>query len=122
MTKKKKTKRTDNPKSIEPSTRQDTGSLMVLQEKGKGTKSMTVRKIDPALASRLKQMAEKEGKSVNQFVIETLEQGVGMKKQKRFTQKHHDLDHLFGRWSEKEYRRIQSQIDGQRKIDRELWK
>ena len=32
-----------------------------------------------------------------------------------------DLDHLFGRWSEKEFNQINRFIDSERKIDQELW-
>jgi hypothetical protein len=35
---------------------------------------------------------------------------------------HHDMDHLFGKWSEKEFRRIQKRISSERKIDEELWR
>jgi hypothetical protein len=38
------------------------------------------------------------------------------------TKIHDDLDHLLGSWSEQEYDKIQSKIDKDRKIDRELWK
>ncbi|CAN2040164.1 Antitoxin [Candidatus Magnetomoraceae bacterium gMMP-15] len=34
---------------------------------------------------------------------------------------YHDMDHLFGRWSEKEFAQIQGKIDLERKIDKELW-
>ncbi|MFP4031723.1 MAG: hypothetical protein ACLFTV_09195 [Desulfococcaceae bacterium] len=33
----------------------------------------------------------------------------------------HDLDHLFGRWTEEEFQRIQGKIDEERRIDPELW-
>jgi Arc/MetJ family transcription regulator len=34
----------------------------------------------------------------------------------------HDLDHLFGSWTEEEFREIQGRIDADRKIDEELWR
>ena len=45
----------------------------------------------------------------------------GLQKKKKYTVSHHDLDHLFGRWTEKEYNQIQNKIDSERKIDKELW-
>jgi len=84
-------------------------------------KTITVRRIEPSLAKELKQAANKEGKSVNQLVIETIKQYLGMKKEKRFTVVYHDMDHLFGRWSEEEFEQIQGKIDSERKIDKELW-
>lgn len=31
------------------------------------------------------------------------------------------MDHLFGIWSEDEFRAVQGKIDSERKIDKELW-
>jgi hypothetical protein len=33
----------------------------------------------------------------------------------------HDLDHLFGQWSEEEFEKIQDKISRERQIDQELW-
>jgi plasmid stability protein len=84
-------------------------------------KSMTIRGIEPELANKLKEIAKQQGKSVNQIVIEILRKFCGLEKGKRFTQVHHDLDHLFGRWTQEEFERIQGKIDRERKIDPELW-
>jgi len=32
------------------------------------------------------------------------------------------MDNLFGKWSAREFDQIQGKIDGDRKIDKELWK
>jgi len=85
-------------------------------------KSITVRGLDDLTAENLRREAEREGKSVNQFVLDTLKERLGMKKEKRFTVVHHDMDHLFGRWSEKEFEQIQRKIDSEREIDEELWR
>lgn len=84
-------------------------------------KTITVRGLDPSLAGKLKQTAKKEGKSVNQLVIDTIKKYLGEEKEKRFTVMHHDMDHLFGRWSQKEFERIKGKLDSERKIDKELW-
>jgi ribosomal protein S24E len=84
-------------------------------------KTITVRRIEPSLAKKLKQVANKEGKSVNQLVIETIKQYLGMKKERRFTVVYHDMDHIFGRWSEEEFEQIQGKIDSERKVEKELW-
>ena len=84
-------------------------------------KTITVRRIEPSLAKKLKQVANKEDKSVNQLVIETIKQYLGMKKEKRFTVVYHDMDHIFGRWSEEEFEQIQGKIDSERKVEKELW-
>jgi len=84
-------------------------------------KTITVRGIDSALAARLQQEAEKQAKSVNQVVLDALKSQFRLNKIKKFTMIHHDLDHLFGTWSQAEYDQIQGQIDDGRKIDAELW-
>jgi len=84
-------------------------------------KTITVRGLEPALAGKLRQAAHKEGKSVNQFVIESLKKLLGEEKEKRFAVVHHDMDHLFGRWSQEEFDAIQGKIDSERTVDEELW-
>ena len=84
-------------------------------------KSMTLRGLDPQLAAKLKEVAEQEGKSVNQTALDALRKQFGLDKPRRFTEVHHDLDHLFGRWDEDEFARIQEKIDSERRIDSELW-
>lgn len=84
--------------------------------------SISIRGVDEKLAALLKKAATSEQKSVNQFVLETIKKEVGLTKEKRFTQDWHDLDSLFGKWSEEEYSLIQSKINNERQIDEELWK
>lgn len=85
-------------------------------------KMITLRGIDPALSQKIKLEAEKENKSINQFLVDTLRKDLGMEKKKKFTRVFHDLDKLFGKWSDREFRHIQGQIEAQRGIDSELWK
>ena len=84
-------------------------------------KTMTLRGIEPSLADKLKDVAKQEGKSVNQVVLDSLKKYYGLEKEKKFTKIHHDMDHLFGRWSQAEFETIQGRIDAERKIDPELW-
>ena len=85
-------------------------------------KTITVRGLDEIIAKNLKRMAGQHGKSVDQFVLDTLKERLGLKKEIKYTVIHHDMDHLFGIWSENEFKRIQGNIDSERKIDKELWK
>lgn len=84
--------------------------------------SISIRGMDDELAALLKEAASSEKKSVNQFVLETIKKQVGLTKEKRFSQEWHDLDSLFGKWSEEEFLQIQRKIDNERQIDEELWK
>jgi len=84
-------------------------------------KVITIRGIDPDMAERLKEVSSRQGKSINQLVLDILRQELGMEKRKRYTRTYDDLDELFGRWSDSEFEQIQGSIDEERKIDPELW-
>jgi len=45
-------------------------------------KTITVRGMDASLAEKLRQASKKEGKSVNQIVIDTMKKQLGMEKEK----------------------------------------
>ncbi len=85
-------------------------------------KAISVRGIEQEVSDKLKVMAQKHGKSVNQYVVDLIRQEVGVGKARKYSKEYDDLDHLFGRWSDSEFGRIQASIDRQRRIDRELWK
>lgn len=85
-------------------------------------KAITIRGIDSFVSSRLKQVAGEEKKSVNQLVLDMIKQNIGMQKKGKYTKKYDDLDHLFGKWTDDEFDKINLFIDDQRKIDPELWK
>ncbi len=84
-------------------------------------KAITIRGIDSSVSSKLKQVAKNERKSVNQLVLDMIKQNIGMQKRKKYTKKYNDLDHLFGKWTNAEFDKIQGIINSQRKIDLELW-
>jgi ribosomal protein S24E len=85
-------------------------------------KTITVRGIDAPLAEKLKKTAKNEGKSVNQLVIDSIKDRLGEGNEKHFSVVYHDMDHLFGKWTQKEFEAIQGKIDAERKIDQELWR
>lgn len=78
---------------------------------------MTLRGLDPQLAAKLKEVAEREGKSVNQTALDALWKQFGLDK----SEVYQDLDHLFRCWDEDEFTRIQQKIDSERHVDPELW-
>jgi hypothetical protein len=88
---------------------------------GINIKTISIRGLDSSLSKKLKETAKKESKSVNQLVLDAIKECLEVKKARKFTLIHHDLDHLFGRWSEAEFIRIQDKINSERKIDQELW-
>ena len=84
-------------------------------------KTLTIRGVDSGLYKRLQGKAKKEGRSINQVVIDSLRKYYGLEKEKKYTEVYNDLDHLFGTWTEDEYETIQGEIEAQRKIDPDLW-
>ncbi|MCF8050709.1 MAG: type II toxin-antitoxin system HicB family antitoxin [Desulfobacterales bacterium] len=85
-------------------------------------KAVTIRGVDPEVAEKLKTKAAEQGKSVNQLTLDILKESLGFKKKKKYSMEYEDLDDLFGRWSEEEFKQIQDKIDGERQVDPELWK
>ena len=84
--------------------------------------SLSIRGIDEKLSTLLKANAQNSNKSMNQYVLDLLKKSVGLKKKKKYTQQYTDLDHLFGLWSDSDFRKIQGKIDKERVIDKDLWK
>ena len=84
-------------------------------------KSITIRGIDDQTTELLKQRASNERKSMNQLLLETIKKSLGLADKKKFTAEYHDLDHLFGQWSEDEFAAIQGKISRERQIDQDLW-
>ena len=85
-------------------------------------KAISIRGIDREVSDKLKKIAQKDGKSVNQYIVDMIKQNIGMQKEKKYTKTYDDLDHLFGRWSASEFKKIKKSIDSQRKIDMiEAW-
>ena len=85
-------------------------------------KTITVRGLDETLIQKLKDTASKESKSVNQLILDTIRSHMGLNKVKKYTLVHHDIDHLFGKWSKEEFESIQNKIDSERVIDEEIWR
>ncbi|NIA30385.1 MAG: antitoxin [Actinobacteria bacterium] len=84
-------------------------------------KTLTIRGIDQKLSETIKETAKAESMSVNQLVVNILKKYFGHSKKRQFTKKYHDLDDLFGNWSEEEYKTITKELEGQNQIDWELW-
>ncbi len=83
--------------------------------------TVTIRGLDPDLLESLKRTAAKQEKSLNQYTLDILRQSMGFGKGKKYSREYDDLDHLFGRWSADEFKKIQGAIDRARKIDEDLW-
>ena len=84
-------------------------------------KTVTIRGIEPEVSEKLKTIAAKQGKSVNQLTIDIITESLGLKKERKYSKVYSDLDTLFGRWTEAEFKEINEKITRERQIDQELW-
>ena len=78
---------------------------------------MTIRGIEADLMVKLQEAARHQGKSVNRLIVDILKEHIGVERGKQFTAVHRDMDHLFGRWSQEEFRTIQGKIDMENQVD-----
>ncbi len=74
--------------------------------------SITIQ-IDDDLLAVLEQTAHAQNKDVSQMVAMVLEAQLASPQPR-----YHDLDDLFGRWTQEEYERIQGEVDAQRRASR----
>lgn len=77
----------------------------------------TIRNVPPVLDRELRRRAKKLSKSLNEVAIEALTRGAGVVHEVR---EHHDLDFLFGSWSEDP--EVDQALLDQRKIEPNLWR
>jgi hypothetical protein len=78
---------------------------------------LTVRKVPRRVAERLKTMARRDGKSMNELTLELLQRGLGLEDEPA---ENHDLDEFIGSW--KDDPAFDEVVESMRKVDPELWK
>lgn len=84
--------------------------------------TISVRGLDEPVVEALKRRAAAESVSVNALVVRLLEEAAGRRRAKGETDRaSHDLDHLFGTWSEEEYREFEANTACFGEIDDEQW-
>lgn len=88
-------------------------------------KQLTVRGVDPPLARRLQEEANRRGLSLNGTVLLLLRQATGLggpvEKAESDPPRFHDLDHLAGAWSKEEAEAFERRLRAVRRVDQELW-
>lgn len=81
--------------------------------------ALTIRNIDSATYNAIKKKSKQEKLSMNQLILEILHKAfLGSKSSTRY----HDLDPLFGKWSNEEYKEFNKTQKSVNKIDFDLWK
>lgn len=83
-------------------------------------KTITLRNIPPNIERRLERRAREWGLSFNRTVLRLLEGALGVD-QRPANDRHHDLDHLAGAWTEQDAAAFDETLRDLRGIDRERW-
>jgi hypothetical protein len=85
-------------------------------------RQLTVYSIEETLHKRLQQEAEKQGISINKYILNILRASQHIREQEKdLSALHHDLDHLAGTWDENDQREFEIELRKQRDIDGEMW-
>jgi plasmid stability protein len=77
----------------------------------------TIRAVPPAIDKALRERARREGKSLNQLVLEALRRGLGVDAP---VAQFHDLDRLIGTWVDDP--EFDAAIAAQDTVDEDLWR
>ncbi len=86
-------------------------------------KQLSLRGIDPETEKRIREIARKEGISLNRATLRLLRSGAGLDDTGKTRAMVGDsLDHLIGKWSAGEEKEFLRSIEPREQIDRSFWK
>ena len=84
---------------------------------------LTIRGFDEELERRVRQLASREGISLNRAVMRLLRRGAGLGERKDAPETVGDsLDHLIGTWAVEEAAEINRALEDFSRIDEEMWR
>jgi hypothetical protein len=85
-------------------------------------KQLSIRGFDEELENRLRELAKKKGVSLNKAAILLLRKGAGVGLDRSQSNViGGSLDHLMGRWSEKQEREFLKTLEVLETVDESLW-
>ncbi len=84
---------------------------------------LTIRGFDRELEHRIRQLASREGVSLNRAVLKLLRRGAGLAEPDENTNiVGSSLDHLIGTWTDEEATAMVRNLDELGQIDAEMWR
>ena len=84
---------------------------------------LTLRGFDKQLERRLREVAKREGISLNRAALRLLRKGAGLEPSpERAHVVGNALDHLAGSWSESDERELRAAVAAFEEVDEELWR
>ena len=86
-------------------------------------RQLTIRGFDEPLADRIRQLANREGISLNRAVLRLLRRGANLGERNDEPEVVGDsLDHLIGTWSAQEAAEVDRALEDFSRIDGDMWK
>jgi hypothetical protein len=86
-------------------------------------KQLSLRGFDPELEERIRELARKEGISLNQATLRLLRKGAGLERTASARKIVADsLDHLIGKWSAEDSAEFLNSIEPVEQLDESFWK
>ena len=83
---------------------------------------LTIRGFDDELADRIRQLASREGISLNRAVLRLLRRGAGLGERNHMPNVVGDsLDHLIGTWTKEEAAEMNRALEDFSLIDEDMW-
>ena len=84
---------------------------------------LTIRGFDEELANRIRELARREGISLNRAVLRLLRRGAGLGEGNRDADTVGDsLDHLIGTWTEEELSEMDRALEDLSRVDEAKWR
>jgi len=84
-------------------------------------KVITLRKIPREMERAIMTKARQSKTSISGTIMDILRGALGIQDKRREPSNYHDLDSLFGKWSDKEAANFNNALHQQRGVDQELW-
>lgn len=82
---------------------------------------LTLRGLDRRLQQEIRELARREGLSLNKAAVRLLEKGAGLRPAAQSDTIGSSLDHLIGTWSDDEAGAFLDSIESCGQVDRGLW-
>jgi hypothetical protein len=83
--------------------------------------SITIQDLDEATVAWIHEEAKRRGMSVDMFVLQLIQKGIGLERKSSEPPIYNDLDSLAGTWSDEEATEFLNAIADFNKVDENLW-
>jgi hypothetical protein len=85
-------------------------------------RQVTIRGLAPEVAAAIRRISRDEGISMNKAALKLLSRGANLDRAPESRVIGHDLDHLFGTWTEADAAAFLRSIQSCEQVDEDFWK